>query len=135
MAHFAKLDENNIVIDVTVISNDDIIDGNGDEQESIGIAFCKSLFGADTNWKQTSYNKSIRKNMAGIGFTYDASRDAFIPPQPFASWSLDEGTCMWVPPIERPYAEGSYYSWDEDAYQADTNDPKTAGWVDILAAD
>ena len=135
MAHFAQLDENNVVIDVVVVGNEELLDEHGVEQESLGVAFCQNLFGDDTNWKQTSYNKNFRKNYAGIGFTYDANRDAFIPEQPYPSWTLDEETCGWFPPIQRPQAEGSYYSWDEDAYQADTNDPKTAGWVDILASE
>ena len=127
MAHFAKLDSNNVVTDVLVVDNADILDDNNVEQESIGVTFLQNLLGSDTNWKQTSYNGNMRKNYAGIGFTYDSGRDAFVPPQPFVSWTLDDSTCLWVPPIVMP-SDGVYY-WDEDAYQADTNDPKTAGWV------
>ena len=96
MAHFAQLDENNVVTQVIVVGNKDCADANGVEKESIGIAFCERLFGG--NWKQTSYNGNIRKNYAGIGYTYDAARDAFIPPQPGAEWTLDEDTCQWENP-------------------------------------
>lgn len=99
MAHFAQLDENNVVTQVIVVGNRDCADANGVEKESIGIAFCERLFGG--NWKQTSYNGNIRKNYAGIGYTYDAARDAFIPPQPGAEWTLNEETCQW----ENPNAE------------------------------
>jgi len=96
MAHFAQLDENNVVTQVIVVGNKDCSDANGVEKESIGIAFCERLFGG--NWKQTSYNGNIRKNYAGIGYSYDPARDAFIPPQPGAEWTLDEDTCQWVNP-------------------------------------
>jgi len=96
MAHFAQLDENNVVTQVIVVGNRDCADANGVEKESIGIAFCERLFGG--NWKQTSYNGNIRKNYAGIGYIYDAARNAFIPPQPGADWVLDEDTCQWVNP-------------------------------------
>ena len=135
MAHFAQLDSNNVVTQVIVVGNDDITDSNGNEVESIGVAFCQKLLGADTNWKQTSYNNKIRTRYAGIGYSYDASLDAFIAPQPFASWTLDNTSKDWVAPITAPtltdeqIAARSVYQWDEDAYQADTSDPKTAGWV------
>jgi len=96
MAHFAQLDENNVVTQVIVVGNRDCADANGVEKESIGIAFCERLFGG--NWKQTSYNGNIRKNYAGIGYTYDAARDAFIPPRPGPEWTLNETTCQWVNP-------------------------------------
>ena len=85
MAHFAEIDSNlnNVVLRVLVIGNDDILDENGEENEAIGIAFCKSLFGEETEWKQTSYNNTFRKNYAGQGWFYDESRDAFVPPQPY----------------------------------------------------
>lgn len=112
MAHFAQLDENNTVIQVIVVNNEVITDSNGDENESIGIAFCQNLFGG--NWVQTSYNDSFRKNFAGIGFTYDAVRDAFIEKKPFESWILDEETCKWNPP--KPYPDDeNFYSWDEQS--------------------
>jgi len=135
MAHFAQLDDNSIVTQIIVVDNADIEDDNGNESEAVGVLFCQSLFGSDTNWKQTSYNGNIRKNYAGIGYTYDSSRDAFIPPQPYNSWVIDETTCLWEAPIDQPTLTqaqmdaGSYYTWDEPAHQADTADPKTIGWV------
>lgn len=94
MAHFAQLDDNNIVTQVIVVANQELLD-NGVESEAKGIAFCQSLFGG--NWKQTSYNGNIRKNYAGIGYTYDAGRDAFIAPSPqcHPEVSLNEDTCRW----------------------------------------
>ena len=112
MAHFAQLDDNNIVTQVIVVDNSKLEDSNGVEQEAIGIAFCTNLFGADTRWKQTSYNNNIRKNYAGIGYTYDADRDAFIPPQPYASWILNETTCQWEAPVPYPQ-DGNRYAWNE----------------------
>lgn len=82
MSHFAELDENNKVLRVVVIANKDIIDDSGKEKEEIGIAFCKSLFGENTKWKQTSYNANIRGVYAGIGDTYDAVNDIFVTPEP-----------------------------------------------------
>lgn len=116
MAHFAQLDENNIVTQVIVVDNSELLDSNDVEQEAIGITFCTNLFGADTVWKQTSYNGNIRKNYAGIGFTYDATRDAFIAPQPYASWTLNEDTCQWEPPIAYP-TDGNFYEWNETNQQ------------------
>jgi len=118
MAHFAKLDENNNVLAVHVVNNDVItIDGN--ESEQTGIDFLTGLHG-HTLWKQTSYNGNIRKNYAGIGFTYDAGRDAFIPPKPYGSWVLDEATCLWEAPVAMP-VDDKFYRWDED----------TTSWVEI----
>lgn len=113
MAHFAQLDENNVVTQVIVVHNNDLIDESGNESEAKGIAFCQSLFGANTHWVQTSYNANIRKHYAGAGFTYDTARDAFIPPKPeaFPSFVLDEATCTWKPPIDRP--TDTVYRWDE----------------------
>ena len=131
MAHFAQLDSNNVVTQVIVVSNDDITDSNGNEVESIGVAFCQKLLGGDTNWKQTSYNGNIRTRYAGIGYSYNSSLDAFIPPQPFTSWTLNNSTKDWQAPVTEPTltdeqtAAGSRYQWDEDAYQADN----TAGWT------
>jgi hypothetical protein len=122
MAHFAKLDENNIVIYVTVGRNED------DGQEN--TLFTKT---GDV-YKQTSYNTiadvhvlggtPFRKNFAGIGYTYDETRNAFIPPKPFSSWVLNETTCQWDAPIDYPTDDNAYY-WDEEVYQADN----TEGWV------
>ena len=131
MAHFAQLDENNVVTQVIVVSNDDTADSNGVETESIGVAFCQKLLGADTNWKQTSYNNKIRTRYAGVGYTYDAGLDAFISPKPFASWTLDSSTKDWKAPIDKPTltddetAAGKFYAWDETVYQGDN----TKGWV------
>jgi hypothetical protein len=116
MAHFAKLDENNVVTQVIVVGNKDTADANGVEKEYIGAAFCERLFGGV--WKQTSYNGNIRKNYAGIGYTFDADRDAFIPPKPFNSWVLNEDTCQWKAPVDMPADAGTgeppkMYSWDE----------------------
>ena len=113
MAHFAQLDENNIVTQVIVVSNEDIKDSIGNENEEVGIAFCKNLLGRNNIWKQTSYNNSIRKNYAGIGFTYDATRDSFIAPKPFNSWILNESTCIWESPVVYPN-DGKMYAWNEE---------------------
>jgi len=112
MAHFARLNADSVVIDVIVVHNDVVGTGTLHTSESIGAAFCRSLFGADTVWKQTSYNATVRKNYAGIGYTYDAALDAFIPPQPYPSWLLDEQTCRWQAPIAYPEG-GGMYEWDE----------------------
>lgn len=110
MAHFAKLNENNLVTQVIVVHNNELLDENGQESEAKGAAFCQSLFGG--TWIQTSYSGSFRKNYAGIGFTYDAERDAFIPPKPFASWILNEETAQWEAPTPMP-ENGQTYVWDE----------------------
>ena len=112
MAHFAELNENNQVINVIVVSNNDCLDSSGKESESVGIAFCKSLLGEDTRWVQTSYNSTFRKNYAGLGYTYDLVRDAFIPPSPYNSWVLVEDTCQWAAPIPYPADEHRYF-WNE----------------------
>lgn len=118
MAHFAQIDQNNVVTQVIVVHNNELMD-NGVESETKGIAFCQSLF-PGTNWKQTSYNANMRKNYAGIGFTFDAGRDAFIPPQPFSSWVLNEQTCRWDAPVPYPQ-DGKNYRWDEP----------TVSWIEI----
>ena len=122
MATFVKI-ENNIVITGVSVVNDVLKDSNGVEQESIGIEFLKSLYGQNTNWKQTSYNTHgglhskggtpFRKNHAGIGFSYDEARDAFIPPKTYNSWVLNENTCLWEAPISKPDNE-NYYTWNEE---------------------
>lgn len=114
MAHFAQLDENNVVMQVIVVSNDELLD-NGIETESKGIDFCRSLYGENTKWKQTSYNKSFRKNYAGTGYVYDESRDAFIPLRPYPSWTLNDETCDWEAPLPRPENLENY--WNEDEQQ------------------
>ena len=117
MAHFAQLDDNNIVTQVIVVANTDTADATGVEKESIGIAFCERLLGG--NWKQTSYNGNLRKNYAGFGYSFDAERDAFIPPKPFNSWVLDEDTCLWNAPVAMPEDAGTgdppiRYTWNEE---------------------
>jgi hypothetical protein len=124
MAHFAILNESNIVTRVEVINNAVLLDGDGVEQEQLGIDFLTKLYGIG-NYKQTSYNKKIRKNYAGVGYTYDAVKDKFIKSKPFASWSLDEND-DWKAPITYPDDDKDYY-WNEDNYQADNN----TGWVEI----
>jgi hypothetical protein len=96
MAHFAKI-ENDVVVQVIVVDNKDTADANGVEKEYIGAAFCERLLGG--TWKQTSYNGNFRKNYAGLGYTYDAARDAFIPPKPSDDATLDEATCQWIVPV------------------------------------
>lgn len=111
MAHFAELDENNIVLRVIVVGDEDTADEEGNEVEAIGIQFCQNLLGG--NWVQTSYNDNIRKQYAGIGYTYDREADVFIIFQPFPSWSLDENH-DWQPPTPHP-DDGKPYLWDEDS--------------------
>jgi hypothetical protein len=111
MAHFAELDENNVVKRVIVVANADTADANGNEVESIGVAFCQKLLGG--NWKQTSYNGNMRKNYAGIGYAYRADIDAFVAPQSYPSWVLD-ANAQWQAPVPMP-TDGKMYSWDEAA--------------------
>ena len=140
MAHFAKLDSNNIVEQVIVVNNDDIKDSTGTETESIGVAFCQKMMGASTNWKKTSYNKNLRGNYAGVGMTYMegvrtlgvASTDIFIQQQPYPSWSVGINTANWYSPLgdspettNAEKADNKYYYWDEAAHQVDNN----VGWA------
>ena len=143
MAHFAKLDSNNLVETVIVISNDDILD-NGSENEAKGVDICKNVdHNPLGNWKQTSYNGNFRGNYAGIGFTYMenvatlgvASTDVFIEQQPYPSWSISSTEAKWVSPLgDKPaisqenLVAGHHYEWDEDAYQSDN----TQGWNLII---
>jgi hypothetical protein len=117
MAHYAQIDENNIVTQVIVIDNKDTADANGVEKEYIGAAFCERLFGG--TWKQTSYNGNIRKNYAGIGYTYNADIDAFVAPKPYPSWTLD-ANAQWQAPTAMP-TDGKMYSWNEE----------TQTWVEV----
>jgi hypothetical protein len=114
MAHFAKLNSSNEVVHVSVVDNWNITDGNGQESETVGVDYLHSVHGVEEGytWKQTSYNGNMRKNYAGIGYTYDAGRDAFIAPKPYPSWTLDETTCQWKAPVDRPEGEGIYV-WNE----------------------
>jgi len=124
MAHFAKIGLNEKVTAVHSVVNEVLKDSNGIEQESIGIQFLKNLYNEpNAIWKQTSYNTingvhslggtPFRKNYAGIGYTYDEQRDAFIPPKPYNSWILNEDTCNWEAPIARP-DDNNIYKWNEE---------------------
>ena len=137
MAHFAKINSNNIVEEVLVVTNDAILDGDGKEQEQLGIDLLKNITGHD-NWKMTSYNTragvhlgggtQIRKNFASIGMIYDATRDAFYEQKPYNSWTLNDTSCVWEAPLPLPSDASEedeiWYNWNEDAYQADN----TKGW-------
>lgn len=112
MAHFAKLDDHNVVITVNVVNNSDCDDFPFPQSEPIGVAFLTEWSGGYTNWKQTSYNANFRKNYAGIGYIYDATLDAFIPPKPYPSWLLNTTTCDWQAPVPYP-TDGKAYYWDE----------------------
>ena len=117
MAHFAKLDLNSKVVSVHVLSNEVAT------TEQAGVDFLNNLYKTSDVWKQTSYNTQggvhtlggtpLRKNYAGIGFTYDEDKDAFIPPKPFDSWVLNEDTCQYDPPVEYP-DDGKRYEWNEE---------------------
>ena len=111
MASFAKIGLNNKVIEVLSVHNNELLDSNGVEQEVNGIDFLTKLTGYPV-WKQTSYNNNIRKNHAGIGYTYDEDRDAFIAPKPYASWILNEQTCNWEAPVAMP-TDDNKYTWNE----------------------
>ena len=120
MANFAKLDDQDIDIDVNVFNNETINNLPFPESEHVGIAFLTEWSGGYTNWKQTSYNANFRKNYAGFGYTYDATLDAFIAPKPYPSWLLNTTTCQWNAPIPYP-ADGKRYYWDEE----------TLSWVEV----
>lgn len=116
MAHFAELDQDNIVLQVIVVGNDSINNLPFPESEPVGISFCQSLLGAETRWAQTSYNANFRYNYAGIGYTFDplaAPNGAFIPPKPYPSWLLNTNTFQWEPPVPYP-TDGGIYEWDEE---------------------
>ena len=122
MAHFAKLNQDNIVVSINVVHNNELL-VDGTENEQKGINFLNTLFNTSDNWKQTSYNTNrgvhklggtpFRKNYAGIGYTYDEDKDAFIPPQPYPSWPLNEDTCDYDPPVAYP-DDGKKYTWNEE---------------------
>ncbi len=111
MAHFAKLNESNVVVDINVVNNADIGNLEFPDSEAVGIAFLTEWSGGYTNWKQTSYNANFRKNYAYIGGTYDPELDAFVAPKPFDSWVLNANTAQWEAPVPMP--DGVYY-WDEE---------------------
>ena len=122
MAHFAKLGSENIVEKVIVVHNNVLL-VDGVESEQPGVDFLNNLYKTSDVWKQTSYNTyggvhqlggtPLRKNYAGIGYTYDEDKDAFIPKQPFNSWTLNEDTCQWEAPSARP-DDGKFYTWNEE---------------------
>jgi hypothetical protein len=137
MAHYAEISDNNIVTHVIVVNDKDTLDENGNESEFIAVYFLQNITGLGHNWKKTSYNtiggihynpitnqpsedqiKAFRKNYAGIGYTYDEQRDAFIPPKPFPSWTLDEFSCLWQSPIPYPN-DGNMYEWNEETLSWD----------------
>lgn len=120
MAHFARVGLNNEVDLVVAVDNINLMTPQGVEQESIGLEYLTHVFGEGITWIQTSYNGTFRKHFAGVGFTYDSARDAFIPPKPYNSWVLDEDTCIWSAP--NPYPEdGKPYTWDEP----------TLSWIEV----
>ena len=123
MAHFAKLGIGNIVLTVEVVSNDIAT------TEQAGIDFLNNLYNTRDVWKQTSYNNNIRKNFAGIGYSYKQDLDAFIAPRPYNSWTLNESTCNWEAPVAYP-TDGKVYKWNETNYQADN----TTGWEEIVGS-
>jgi hypothetical protein len=115
MAHFAQIDENNIVTQVIVVADSDCGGGQYPESDPTGAAFCNKLLGG--TWKQTSYNNNFRKRYAGVGYKYDADLDMFIAPQPYPSWTLDnEGD--WQPPVAMP-DDGNPYVWNEETQSWD----------------
>ena len=118
MAHFAELGEDNIVLRVIVVSNNELLDENGDESEAKGAEFCRNLLGG--TWKQTSYNGNMRGRYAGIGYTYRSDIDAFVAPQPYPSWTLVEETCRWSAPISKP-TDDKLYVWNEE----------TTSWITV----
>ena len=143
MAHFAKLDENNVVLSVHVVDNSILTDENGDEQESLGVTYLQNLHGDDTSWVQTSYNANIRGAFAAKGGTYNTETDKFIAPADYPSWTLDENG-VWQPPVDYPADFNAIpplkgYVWNEDttawdvaweATEAYPTDGKTYGWID-----
>lgn len=118
MAHFAEIDDNNIITRVIVVSNNDCKDQDGNEVEAIGVAFCNKLLGG--RWVQTSYNGNIRKRYAGIGYSYNEQYDAFVAPKPFDSWTMNASTLDWDPPVPYPN-DNNYYIWNENSKTWDAN--------------
>ena len=131
MAHFAKLDQDNIVTTINVVHDNELL-VDGAENEQKGINFLNTFFNTSDNWKQTSYNTCkgvhklggtpFRKNYAGIGYTYNEDKDAFIPPQPYSSWTLNNDTCQWEAPVAMPN-DGKFYDWNES----------TKSWDEIVS--
>tara|TARA_R100001086_G_C11776771_1_gene242434 strand:- start:23 stop:595 length:573 start_codon:yes stop_codon:yes gene_type:complete len=126
MAHFAQLDDDNNILQVIVISNDDILNDEGNEDESVGIAYCQNLFGNNTTWIQTSYNANLRGNYAEVGGSYDSENDIFKPVKPFPSWVWNNETLNWEAPMEKPEGVDDRWGWNENKYN-ETND----GWEEL----
>ena len=118
MAHFAKLDDDNTITQVIVVSDADCKDQDGNEVEAIGVTFCNNLLGG--RWVQTSYNGNIRKRYAGIGYSYNEQYDVFIAPKPYNSWTLNTTTFDWDPPVPYPN-DDNYYIWNENTQTWDAN--------------
>ena len=118
MAHFAKLDSNNMVLSVIVVSNETATD------EANGLTFLSEWSGGETNWKQCSYNGNIRKNFPGIGWHFDPELDAFVAPKPFDSWVFDPTLAIWSAPVPKP-VDGKSYAWVEKTLSWRLNVPKT----------
>lgn len=120
MAHFAEIDDTYKVIRVSVLRNEDILNGDGKEDEQIGINLLRSIHGPTTRWVQTSYNNKIRYRYAGVGMQYNIEHDVFLNPQPYPSWTLNTETYEWEPPVPEPELteeqreSGSYYEWNEE---------------------
>ena len=136
MAHFAEIDDNNIVKRVLVVSNDITYDANGVEREELGKAYLNNLYGG--NWVQTSINKNFRKNYAGVGHTYDSLLDAFIPPQPFPSWILNTEKYQWDPPIINPGDPKRIKTWEwreEQQFWEETTPPAPVQLIEIIRDD
>ena len=123
MAHFAKLDQNNIVLEVNVVANEVVNNLDFPDSEPVGVLFLNEWSGGYPLWKQTSYNATFRKNFAGIGYTYDQVIDAFVPPKPFPSWLLNTDTAQWQAPVPYPN-DGKMYRWDE----------YTKSWIEVTGA-
>jgi len=120
MAHFAKLDQDNKVLEVVVVNNSDIDNLPFPESEPVGVAFCQNLFGNDTIWKQTSYNGNFRRQYAGIGGSYYALADVFVSPQPYPSWTFNAAEANWVAPVPKPTVPTNYVAlWDEQYLEWD----------------
>lgn len=116
MAHFAKLDENNVVITVVVVDNINLLNEDGVEEEAVGIAYLNNIFNDGSTWVQTSHSGSKRKLFAATGYTYNEAKDVFIAPAPYDSWTLNEDTCEWEPPVACPTEDIAprTYHWIEE---------------------
>lgn len=131
MAYFTQLNINNKVIHVLSVEEKYMLNSEGVEEESVGSEYCKKTYNSETEWKQT-FTDGTRVHFASVGYSYDAQKDAFIPPKPFDSWILDNDSLTWQSPIGAPpkisdeeHSIGCFYIWDEDAYQSNN----TVGWI------